>query len=177
MVRKRFHPIAIAGDLKQDFLQVRIWESNRDVLRFHWYKNLETREIEELRFTRALFAILGGVLEEHLKHCRERFPADVDEIVRSLYVEDDVELPVLTFNALLFGQPNVLPEMDPKEIEDSDLRRRAKYLLKCKEALWQRWTREHVRELCKRHNIIHQTRAQKTSCLPNPKNKIEANGS
>ena len=74
------------------------------------------------------------------------------------YVEGDVELPVLTPNALLFGQPNVLPEMDPKEIEDADLRKRAKYLLKCKEALWRRWTREYVRALRERHNIIHRTK-------------------
>lgn len=61
------------------------------------------------------------------------------------YVEDDVEQPVLTPNAPLFGQPNVLPEMDPREVEDADLRERARYLLKCEEALWGRWTREHVR--------------------------------
>ena len=61
------------------------------------------------------------------------------------YVEDDFEQPVLTPNALLFGQPNVLPEMDPREVEDAHLRERARYLLKCKEALWRRWTREYVR--------------------------------
>ena len=32
------------------------------------------------------------------------------------YVEDDVELPVFTPNALLFGQPNELTEIDPKDI-------------------------------------------------------------
>ena len=54
------------------------------------------------------------------------------------YMEDDVELPVLTPNSLLFGQPNILPEMDPSGIEDADLRKRARYLLRRKEALWRR---------------------------------------
>ena len=94
LVRNRFHPVAISGDLKQAFLQVRIWEPERDVMRFHWYKDLKTKEIEALRFTRALFCLapspflLGGVLREHLELCRERFPAEVEEILRSLYGND-----------------------------------------------------------------------------------------
>ena len=94
LVRNRFHPVAISGDLKQAFLQVRIWEPERDVMRFHWYKDLKTKEIEALRFTRALFGLapspflLGGVLREHLELCRERFPAEVEEILRSLYGDD-----------------------------------------------------------------------------------------
>lgn len=43
-------------------------------------------------------------------------------------VEDDVQLPILTPNSLLFGQPNVLPELEPHHIEDRELRKRAKYL-------------------------------------------------
>lgn len=78
---------------------------------------------------------------------------------RSLgYMEHDVELPVLTPNSLLFGQPNILPEMDPSGIEDADLRKRARYLLRCKEALWRRWSQEYVKALRERHNIIHQTK-------------------
>ena len=38
LVRNRFHPVAILGDIKQAFLQVRIEESDRDAMRFHWYK-------------------------------------------------------------------------------------------------------------------------------------------
>lgn len=43
-------------------------------------------------------------------------------------VEDDVQLPILTPNSLLFGQTNVLPELEPHHIEDRELRKRAKYL-------------------------------------------------
>ena len=94
LVRNRFHPVAILGDIKQAFLQVRIEESDRDAMRFHWYKDLHTKEVETLRFTRALFGLspspflLGGVINQHLGNCRARFPAEVDEIERSLYVDD-----------------------------------------------------------------------------------------
>lgn len=66
LLRNCFHPVAISGDLQQAFLQVRIWEPDRDVMRFHRYKDLKTKEIEALRFTRALFGLapspflLGG---------------------------------------------------------------------------------------------------------------------
>lgn len=74
------------------------------------------------------------------------------------YMEDDVELPSIS---LLFGQSNILPEMDPSGIEDADLTKRARYLLKCKEALWRRWSREYVKALRERHNIIRQTKEMK----------------
>ena len=65
-MRNRLKPIALAGDLKQAFLQVRIRMEDRDALRFHWLKNKATSEVEVLRFTRALFglaqspSLLGG---------------------------------------------------------------------------------------------------------------------
>ena len=56
------------------------------------------------------------------------------------YVEDDVQLPLLTPNSMLFLNSNVLPELQPYHIETADLRKRAKHLLKCKEAMWRRWS-------------------------------------
>jgi hypothetical protein len=94
LVRGRFHPVALAGDLKQAFLQVRIREEDRDVMRFHWFKDLQTKEIVTLRFTRALFGLspspflLGGVIQQHLEKHQQRHPEVVKEISRSLYVDD-----------------------------------------------------------------------------------------
>jgi hypothetical protein len=80
--------------LKQAFLQVRIREEDRDVMRFHWFKDLQTKEIVTLRFTRALFGLspspflLGGVIQQHLEKHQQRHPEVVKEISRSLYVDD-----------------------------------------------------------------------------------------
>ena len=54
------------------------------------------------------------------------------------YCEDDVQMPMLTPNVMIFGQANYLLQGNPSEIEDKDLRKRARYLRKCKEALWKR---------------------------------------
>ena len=35
LIRNRFHPVAVAGDLQKAFLQVRVREAEREVLRFH----------------------------------------------------------------------------------------------------------------------------------------------
>ena len=67
------------------------------------------------------------------------------------YVEDDVQMPLLTPNAMLFLNSNLLPELQPHHIETVDLRKRAKHLLKCKEAVWSRWTKEYLRSLRERH--------------------------
>lgn len=56
---------------------------------------------------------------------------------------------------MLFGQPNLIPQQDPNVIEVPDLRKRAKYLRKCKDALWSRWSSEYVKSLRERHNLKH----------------------
>ena len=81
--------------------------------------------------------------------------AEVAENNRPLgYVEDNVQLPVLTpRNSLLYGQPNLL--LEPHHLEDRSLRKRARYLKRYKEAVWKHWTGEYVRSLRERHTIKH----------------------
>ncbi|XP_048580704.1 uncharacterized protein LOC116619237 isoform X2 [Nematostella vectensis] len=67
------------------------------------------------------------------------------------YIEDDVQLPLLTPHSLLFIKSNTLPEIQAHHIQDTDLRKRAKHLIKCKDAVWKRWTDEYLRGLRERH--------------------------
>ena len=71
------------------------------------------------------------------------------------YVDDDIQLPVLTPNTMMFGQPNLLPEDDVDSMEDGDLRKRARYIWRCKDVLWSRWTGEYIKSLRERHNLNH----------------------
>jgi hypothetical protein len=94
LVRGRFHAVALAGDLRKAFLQVRVKEKDRDALRFHWLRSIDSNEVETLRFTRAIFGLgcspflLGGVIEQHLAGWIDKRPESVAEISRSLYVDD-----------------------------------------------------------------------------------------
>ena len=69
------------------------------------------------------------------------------------YIEDDVQLPILTPNMMLLSQNNALLDPEPSRIQEKDLRRRAKYLQKCRENLWKRWHNEYVRSLRERHDL------------------------
>lgn len=90
LVRNRFKPVALCGDLKQAFLQVRIQEADRDALRFHWIQYKDPSQIEVLRFTRAFFGLiqspflLGGTLKQHLDSLKAKYPEEVEEIMKSL---------------------------------------------------------------------------------------------
>ena len=57
----------------------------------------------------------------------------------------------MTPNFMLFMQSNELPEVQPHRIQTADLRKRARHLLKCKQAMWSRWSKEYLRSLCERH--------------------------
>ena len=70
--------MALAGDLKQAFLQIRILEEDHDSLCFHWIKDKDPKIIELFRFTCASFGLvqspflLGGTLEQHLERYEEK---------------------------------------------------------------------------------------------------------
>ena len=73
LIRSRFRPILLCGDIEKAFLQIRIRESERDVLRFHWVKSSDPSVIEINRFTHLVFGltqspfILEGTLKEHFQ--------------------------------------------------------------------------------------------------------------
>ena len=69
------------------------------------------------------------------------------------YVEDDIELRLLTPNIMTVGKATLIPEEDPDNIDDRNLRKRQKYIIKCKEALYYRWQQEYLRALRERHNM------------------------
>ena len=67
------------------------------------------------------------------------------------YVEEDVQLPTLTPSVFLMLNSNVLPELQPYHIEERDFRKRAKFLMNTKDAMWRRWTTEYLSALRERH--------------------------
>ena len=60
---------------------------------------------------------------------------------------------------MLFLRPDPveLPEKDPDNIGEKALRQRVRYLIKCKDQVWERWYKGYVKSLRERHRLIHNT--------------------
>ena len=102
----------------------------------------------------ALYKCIGNGLLSWTE--RQEVLLDTEEALNNRplsYVDDDIQLPILTPNSFLYGQPNMPPELEPHRVQEHDLRKRAKYLRRCKDALWLRWTREYLRGLRERHRL------------------------
>ena len=68
-----------------------------------------------------------------------------------IYLEDDVQQPVLTPSSMLQINPTYILESEAHHLADKDLKKRAKFLQECKRVMWNRWSREYVRSLRERH--------------------------
>lgn len=95
---------------------------------------------------RALYKSIGGSLLTWAELQDILLDIDVSLNNRPLsYVEDDPQLPVLTPNSLLFGPPNLLPELEHHHQTSR------KYLKRCKDTMWRRWTDDYLRGLREQH--------------------------
>ena len=94
--RFRLSPVIVAADIEKAFLIVGIKERDRDVLRFLWIKDPNQRppEVCAYRFTRVMFGVacspflLNATLDHHFEQYRTVFPELVDQLKRSVYVDD-----------------------------------------------------------------------------------------
>ncbi len=106
----------------------------------------------------AMYKVIGGATLTWSELSDVLLDVEIQVNRRPLsYMEDDVELPTLTPSTFLFQRANGLPESEPWRIEDQDLRKRAKYLITCKNNLWKRWQREYLTALRERHSLVHKT--------------------
>ena len=74
-----------------------------------------------------------------------------------MYVDDDIQFPVQTPNILIHGQPIIIPE---EQFDDDDkiIKKRQRYIKRCKDAAWNRWNKEYLRSLRERHNMKNNQR-------------------
>ena len=75
------------------------------------------------------------------------------------YLEDDTQFRVLTPNTLGFGEEIFNLAGDINMIE-RDLRKRAKYVKKCKTSAWDRWKGEYLKSILERHNMGFRTESR-----------------
>ena len=79
-----------------------------------------------------------------------------------MYVEEDIQMPVLKTNILFYGKPLLLPEENLDE-DVPEMKRQQRYINKCKDAAWTRWTKQYLKALKERHNMLHQAKEMQIS--------------
>ena len=138
----------------QDYLAENVMKWQFNLSRASWWGGLFERMISIVKG--ALYKTVGSAKVTFTE--MEEILIDIQLVINNRplsYCEDDIELPVLTPNMLIHGKSIYTPEEEPSSRESKDLRNRAKYLLRCKEALRKRWRSEYVRALRERHNLKH----------------------
>ena len=87
----------------------------------------------------------------------EKVLLDGDVTIRNrplCYVENDIQLPLLTPNFMTLGKATSILEEDPDSTDDHDLRKRQKYIIRCKEAVCCKWQQEYINPLHERHSNV-----------------------
>ena len=111
----------------------------------------------------AFYKTIGSGLLTYTELCNIVLNVEVELNNRPLdYVEDDLQLPILTPASFLYQRPNRIPELVPWR-EEADLRKQAKHLRACKEALGKRWSSEYLKALRERHNCNWKVKSPKLS--------------
>ena len=129
-----------------------VWQFN--LSRAPWWGGQFERLIGVVKS--AMYKVIGGGVLKWAELSEVLLDVETQINRRPLsYVEDDIELPILTPSTFLFQRTNQLPDEETWRIKDQGLRRRAKYLNTCKDNLWNRWQREYVAALRERHNLTH----------------------
>ena len=68
------------------------------------------------------------------------------------YLDNDIEQSILTPNVLLHRQIISVSDIQLED-DNPDIRKRQRYINKCKQAAWRRWSNDSLKELRERHNM------------------------
>ena len=96
LVRFREKPVAIAGDIEQMFLQVRIQSEDRPALSFLWRNMESNRPPDTYEMTKAIFgakcspAIASYALRQTMEGCAHTEQWDSNELAKQFYMDDYV---------------------------------------------------------------------------------------
>ena len=69
------------------------------------------------------------------------------------YIVEEIDYPTLTSNSLILGRDVSFTDAVLHESESETIKKRHKYVKRCKEALWKRWKHEYLLALREKRNL------------------------
>ena len=97
LVRFRRHPIGIACDIKEMYLQIEIEKQDRPYFRILWRDYETDREPDEYEFTRVVFGKNSAPMEaqyvaqENARRHKDRYPLAAETVLKSTYMDDSID--------------------------------------------------------------------------------------
>ena len=80
---------------------------------------------------------------------------------RPLTYIEEIDYLILTPNSLILGRHVNFPDAAPHESESETIKKRHKYIKRCKEALWKRWKHEYLVALREKSNLKNKNKTFK----------------
>ena len=86
MIRSRFRPTLHCAYMEKTFLQIRIRELQRNILRFHWVSNFDLNRIEANRLTRLVSGLTQSpiILEDTVKEHFINYKQVYHELIKNI---------------------------------------------------------------------------------------------
>ena len=94
LVRSWFKPVLLCADIEKAFIQIRIRECERNVLRFHCVNTCDPNRVEINRFTRLVFGltqypfILEASFKVHFLNYLSKYSEGIENISDDKYIGD-----------------------------------------------------------------------------------------
>ena len=166
-VARRGRPKVIYSDNGATFKAADKWL--KQVQKDEKLHDLLSKYLVEWKFNLSRAPSWGGQYERHIGLSKRAFHKcigngalsfeELEDVVLDVEVAlndrplsyHDIELLVLTPNSMLNINPVRVPELEAHQQETQNLPKRARFLRKCKEAMWKCWSREYIRSLRERN--------------------------
>jgi len=150
----------ILEESMHDFLATQEMKWKFNLSRAPWWGGQFERMVGLMKQT--LYKVLGKAKPKYEEFQSLMLDVEVTINNRPLgYVEDDVQLTILTPNVMMFDYPVEIPHLKNTK-EDLDvtvnLKKRYKYLKNARQQIWQRWSNEYVKYLRERHDLTHRAK-------------------
>ncbi|XP_035221947.1 uncharacterized protein LOC118194846 [Stegodyphus dumicola] len=94
ILRFRKNRIGVISDIRKAFLQMSVNKSDRDFLRFLWWKDFDKEELRVFRHKRVVFGLncspflLAAVLSHHIDLNSSKYPETAENLKESFYVDN-----------------------------------------------------------------------------------------
>ena len=114
LARSRFKSILLCGDIKKAFLQMRIRQSERNILCCHWFKKFDPNFVEMNKFIKLVLGLTQSLfipevtLKAHFHNYMMNYPCSLPKVIEN--ISDDMYVEDLTSRGSTVGEVEIFKQ-------------------------------------------------------------------